>query len=64
MQGTVAFLAPELIESIWNKKMGKYNPFKSDVFSLGLVILNYITGIKFNHDDRFNYCPEVYSEIL
>jgi serine/threonine protein kinase len=44
--GTVPFLAPELIK-IKSKKMVSSNPFKSDVFSFGLVFLYLITFKKF-----------------
>jgi len=29
-----------------------------------LVILNLITGVKFNSDNRFNYNIEIYDEII
>ena len=58
------FLAPELIESIWNKKQNTNNPYKSDVFSFGLVILNLITGVKFSSDNRFKYNPDIYDEVV
>ena len=39
-QGKEIFMSPELFRAILkNKKEIKYNPFKSDIFSLGLVIL-------------------------
>lgn len=44
--GTVPFLAPELIK-IKSKKLTSSNPFKSDVFSFGLVVLYIVTFKKF-----------------
>ena len=41
--GTVPFLAPELLR-IKNKKIISSNAFKSDVYSLGLVLLYIITN--------------------
>lgn len=64
--GSPFFLSPELREG-YNKylsRMGgnytEYNPFKSDVFSLGLVFLFYIDMEKINCDplnfEAFNAC--------
>ena len=52
--GTVPFLAPELFNINSNKpsKITSTNPFKSDVFSFGLVILYMYTFKKFNSSDR------------
>lgn len=42
--GTVAFLSPELFESYKAQKpQTVYNPYKSDVYSLGLVFLYFMT---------------------
>ena len=42
--GTVAFLSPELFESYKAQKSQTiYNPYKSDVYSLGLVFLYFVT---------------------
>jgi hypothetical protein len=46
-------MAPELIDNInQNKDKMFHNSYKSDVFSLGLVILYYITNLKFYKDLR------------
>lgn len=45
--GTVPFLAPELLK-MKSKKIISTNPFKSDVFSLGLVLLYLVTNKKFS----------------
>ena len=49
--GTVPFLAPELIQTK-NSKITTNNPFKSDVYSLGLVIVYMITYKKFKSHER------------
>lgn len=49
--GTVPFLAPELIK-MKSKKIISSNPFKSDVYSLGLVLLYAITRKKFSSKER------------
>ena len=42
--GTRLFLSPELYESYENQEpTSEYNPFKSDIFSLGLVIVESLT---------------------
>lgn len=49
--GTVPFLAPELLK-IKTKKIISSNAFKSDVYSLGLVLLYTITFKKFSSKER------------
>jgi serine/threonine protein kinase len=44
IQGTKGYLAPELMEFMNNhQRTGKYSPEKSDVYSLGLTILQMLT---------------------
>ena len=58
--GTLAFLSPELFESYKAQKPQTiYNPYKSDVFSLGLVFLYFttfktITGVERLDKDQKN----------
>ena len=41
--GTLKYMAPELLEMLWEpNKMVEGNPFKLDLFSLGLSILDII----------------------
>lgn len=61
--GTLPFLAPELIDSFSNMKT-KTNPFKSDVFSLGLCLIYAICGKKFNSRIRKELSESSYKEIL
>jgi serine/threonine protein kinase len=51
IQGTVPFLAPELIEN-YSKMKSHANPFKSDIFSLGLCLVYVICFKKINARDR------------
>lgn len=47
--GTVAYLSPELFQAYRELKYKQlYNPFKSDVFSLGLVFLYFGTFHRFD----------------
>lgn len=40
VKGTIQYLAPELVQQLASSSnCSNYNPFKSDVFSLGLVVL-------------------------
>jgi serine/threonine protein kinase len=52
--GTVPFLAPELfnLHAKSSNKIVSTNPFKSDVFSFGLVVLYMITFKKFTSIER------------
>jgi serine/threonine protein kinase len=51
--GTVAYLSPELFQAYRDLRYkSNYNPFKSDVFSLGLVFLYFGTLHRF----EFNVC--------
>lgn len=50
--GTEIYMSPEMFNGIMNSVDPSYNPFKSDVFSLGLVILEFCTLHKFNRKKR------------
>ena len=56
------FLAPELLK-MKSKKIISANPFKSDVFSLGLVLLYLITNKKFSSKERLEISEESYYEV-
>ena len=44
LMGTLTFLSPELLTAYKsNKRLIQYNPYKSDVYSLGLVFLYFMT---------------------
>ena len=48
MRGTPEYLAPELLEifidtKIQNKE-GKFNPMKTDIYSLGIIIFELLLG--------------------
>ena len=63
IKGTIPFLAPELLsESLFAKKT--CNPFKADVFSLGLCFIYMITFKKFSRTDRQVLNEEIFQEIL
>ena len=63
IKGTIPFLAPELLsESLLAKK--SCNPFKADVFSLGLCFIYMITFKKFSRTDRQVLNEEVFQETL
>ena len=47
ISGTIPFIAPELMCNISNSKIN-HNPFKSDVYSLGLCFIYVITFNKVN----------------
>ena len=57
IKGTVPFLGPELIYNLDSDthKEFKHNPYKADVFSLGLCLLYMITFKKFNSYERETY---------
>ena len=57
--GTVPFLAPELIKTN-SQKIISSNPFKSDVFSFGLVMLYVIIQKKFTSKERLEVNEETY----
>lgn len=61
--GTVPFLAPEILR-MKSKKMTSQNPFISDVYSFGLVILYIITFKKFTTIERREIREEAYFEII
>ena len=61
--GTVPFLAPELIRTKHNK-IASTNPFKSDVFSFGLVILYMVTLKKFKSHERLEIEEQTYKEVI
>jgi serine/threonine protein kinase len=61
--GTVPFLAPELIRNYMNTGHCN-NPFKSDVFSLGLCLLYLVTFKKFKSNERLKVEERIYSEII
>ena len=46
-----------------SKKIISANPFKSDVFSLGLVLLYLITNKKFSSKERLEISEESYYEV-
>ena len=49
LTGTVPYLSPELFKAyVEMKYKSNYNPYKSDVFSLGLVFLYLCTLHKFD----------------
>lgn len=52
--GTLSFISPELYDSykIEHKDYTSYNPFKSDMFSLGLVFLYFGTSKKISANER------------
>ena len=61
--GTVPFLAPELIKTN-SQKIISSNPFKSDVFSFGLVMLYVIVQKKFTSKERLEVNEETYEEVI
>jgi serine/threonine protein kinase len=53
LMGTLGFLSPELFSTYRASKMhAQYNPYKSDVFSLGLCILFFCTFKKMSGAER------------
>lgn len=63
IKGTIPFMAPELLnENLFSKK--SCNPFKADVFSLGLCLIYIITFKKFSKNDRQDLNKEVFQEII
>lgn len=61
--GTVPFLAPELVKDFSKEKVF-HNPFKSDVFSLGLCFVYLLLYKKFKSTERHKVSENVYSEII
>jgi serine/threonine protein kinase len=61
--GTVPFLAPELVR-VRSKKLVSSNPFKSDVFSFGLVVLYMVTFKKFKSHERMEIEESAYREVV
>jgi serine/threonine protein kinase len=57
--GTVPFLAPELVRNYSNQKVCN-NPFKSDVFSLGLCLVYLVTFKKFKSAERLKIDDKIY----
>jgi len=53
-------MSPEIFNGILNTINPHYNPFKSDVFSLGLVFLEFCTQHKFNRKKRAAMSKEEY----
>lgn len=53
-------MSPEIFNGILNTVNPQYNPFKSDVFSLGLVFLEFCTLHKFNKKKRVTTSKEEY----
>ncbi|KAL4453007.1 hypothetical protein ABPG73_002292 [Tetrahymena malaccensis] len=65
IEGTIPFLAPELFKKYIKKEVtALYNPYKSDVFSLGLCILFLIIQQRFYKQNRIYMEDSAYSEIL
>lgn len=67
VKGTLAYLAPELVERLSsansaNVDRSESDPFKSDAFSLGLVVIQFITNLRLS--DRLNYSKELYQEVI
>ncbi len=67
VKGTLAYLAPELVERLNQANSTSLatktsDPFKSDAFSLGLVVIQFITNLRLS--DRLNYSKELYQEII
>ena len=63
IEGSIPFIAPELLaENLFSKK--SYNPFKADVFSLGLCIIYIITFRTFTRIDRQSLNEEIFQETL
>lgn len=61
--GTLAFLSPELFESYKAQKpQAIYNPYKSDVYSLGLVFLYFTTFKTITGVERLDKDPKVIDE--
>ena len=63
IQGTLPFVAPEVL-SLRGKKLISLNPFKSDVFSFGLLLLYLVLGKKFPSQERLEIDNQVYREII
>lgn len=61
--GTVPFLAPELVRTKTHK-IASTNPFKSDLFSFGLVLLYMLTQKKFKSHERLDIDEQTYKEII
>jgi serine/threonine protein kinase len=61
--GTVPFIAPELMNNISNSKLS-HNPFKSDVFSLGLCIVYLVTFNKVNNSIKFKFSCQQRSLVI
>ncbi|EAR82137.2 kinase domain protein (macronuclear) [Tetrahymena thermophila SB210] len=65
IEGTIPFLAPELFKKYIKKEVtALYNPYKSDVFSLGLCILFLIIQQRFYKQNRIYMEDTAYSEII
>lgn len=52
-------MSPEVFNGILNT-VTHYNPFKSDVFSLGLVFLEFLTLHKYKKNKRASMTKEEY----
>ena len=65
LAGTVPYLSPELFKAYQEMKYKiNYNPYKSDVFSLGLVFLYCCTHYKLEQKDRVAMSPEQLENLI
>ena len=59
--GTLAFISQELLQNFKEKKLqSQYNPFKTDVYSLGLCLIYFLTQRKYTSSERLEMNNELF----